>query len=114
MKILTCLGVSLLLVSSVLGQTAPAAPTAESPRLATANGRVASVDASANSFVVRVVDQKGEGKDMTFVVADDSKIVRSGAAIGLVALKQGDKVSVTFQPKDGRNMVVNVGVEAKM
>ncbi len=104
---IACLGVSLLLASAVVAAS-------ETPRLATANGSIASVDAAANSFVVRVIDQKGEGKDMTFVVADDSKIVRGGSSIGLVDLKQGDKVSVTFQSKDGRNMVVNVGVESKM
>ena len=105
--VIACLGVSLLLASALFAAT-------ETPRLATANGSIASVDSGANSFVVRVIDPKGEGKDMTFVVADDSKIVRGGSSIGLVDLKQGDKVSVTFQSKDGRNMVVNVGVESKM
>jgi Cu/Ag efflux protein CusF len=104
---IACLTASLLLASALFAAT-------ETPRLSTANGSIASVDAAANSFVVRVIDQKGAGQDMTFVVADDSKLVRGGSSIGLVDLKQGDKVSITYQAKDGRNMVVNVGVEAKM
>jgi Cu/Ag efflux protein CusF len=50
---------------------------------------------------------------MTFVVADDSKIVKDGAAVTLSDLKAGDKISVTYHAEDGRNVVVNIGVAAK-
>jgi Cu/Ag efflux protein CusF len=92
----------------------PAAVVAtESARLATAGGMVASIDAAARSLVVKVEGQKGDAHDMTFVVAEDSKLVKDGAAVTLEDLKQGDKVTVTYKTESGKNVVVNIGVESK-
>jgi Cu/Ag efflux protein CusF len=50
---------------------------------------------------------------MTFVVAEDSKLLKDGAAVTLEDLKQGDKVTVTYKAQSGKNVVVNIGVESK-
>ena len=93
-----------------------ASPVLASPemgRLSTAAGMVASIDNDAHSLVVKVGDPKGEAKEVTFFTADESKIIKDGAAIALTDLKQGDKVTITFKAQDGKNVIVNVGVESK-
>jgi Cu/Ag efflux protein CusF len=102
----TCLFVLVLLASAAV-----AGP--ESARLSTAGGQIASIDSAANMVVVKVVGQTGESQDLSFVVAEDSKIVKGGAAVTLGDLKQGDKVTVTYQAKGGKNVIVNIGVESK-
>lgn len=83
----------------------------DTSRLATAGGQIASIDPAAKSLTVKVDDQTGKARDLTLVVADDSKIVKDGAAVTLKDLKQGDKVTVTYRAEAGKNVVVNIGVE---
>lgn len=93
-----------------------ASPILASPevaRLSTAAGMIASVDNEAHSVVVNIGDPKGDSKEVTFFTADESKIIRDGAAIALTDLKQGDKVTITYKAQDGKNVIVNVGVESK-
>jgi len=103
----TCLMVLMMFASAAFAAV-------ENPRLATAGGRIASIDSAAQSLTVKVDGAKGANAgEMTFVVADDSKIVKDGAAVTLSDLKAGDKINVTYHAEDGRNVVVNIGVAAK-
>jgi Cu/Ag efflux protein CusF len=107
MKIIgSCLMVLMLFASAAFAAI-------ESPRLATAGGRVASIDSSAGALVVKVDGTKGVPHEMTFLVAADSKIVKDGTAVALSDLKTGDKVNVTYHLEDGKNVVVNIGVAVK-
>jgi Cu/Ag efflux protein CusF len=100
-----------LVVLFSLGFAALAAPQAA--KMATASGQVAVVDTAASSVTVSVQAKGGDPKDVIFVVAADSKIVKNGAAIPLGDLKTGDKVTVTYRAEDGKNVVVNLGVTSK-
>jgi len=97
----------LLMVS--LAGVAGAADTAP---LATSSGQVVTVNASAKSLVVKVED-RGKSSDQTFVVNDDSKIVKGSSTIALAELQAGEKVTITYRAQEGRNVVINIGVEAK-
>ena len=109
MKVIgTCLVVSMLLAPAAM-----AAPSPESGRMATAAGQIASVDAAAKSLVVKVADPGGQPQELNLVVADDSKIIKNGATVTLNDLKQGDRVTITYKAQDGKNMVVNIGVDSK-
>jgi Cu/Ag efflux protein CusF len=113
MKIIgTCLAVVLLAAPAAAATPAAVAAT-ENARMATAGGMVASIDMAAKSLVVKVEGQQGDAHDMTFVVAEDSKLLKDGAAVTLEDLKQGDKVTVTYKAQSGKNVVVNIGVESK-
>jgi Cu/Ag efflux protein CusF len=103
---------AMVLVSS-LALAAPVLASPEMGRLSTAAGMVASVDNEAHSLVVNVGDPKGAAKEITFFTADESKIIKDGAAIELTELKQGDKVTITYKAQDGKNVIVNIGVESK-
>jgi Cu/Ag efflux protein CusF len=84
--------------------------------LATAGGKIVSIDSASNSLIVKVdkaEPAKGASGDVTFVMSDDSKIVKNAAAVALADLKAGDKVTVTYHAVDGQNVVVNIGVESK-
>lgn len=102
---------------AILMLLAPAAlavvPAPVSAPMATASGQIASIDPGANSLVVKVAEQGGQPHNLSLVVADDSKIIKNGATVALSELKQGDKVTITYRPEDGKNMVVNIGVESK-
>jgi Cu/Ag efflux protein CusF len=113
MKIIgSCLSVALAIAPAVAA--APAAVAAsDSARMATAGGMITSIDTAAKSLVVKVEGQQGEAHDVTFVVAEDSKLLKDGAAVDLADLKQGDKVTVTYRAQSGKNIVVNIGVESK-
>ncbi len=107
MKIVgTCLVLLLLLAPLAVASPDKAA-------IATAGGQVTSVDIDAKSLVVKVDGPKGDPKDMTFVLQDDSKIVKGGAAVALADLKPGDQVTVTYKAEGGKNVVVNIGVAPK-
>ena len=113
MKIMgTCLAVLLLSAPAAAAEPAALAAT-DTARMATAGGLVMSIDTAAKSLVVTVADEKGSAHDVTFVVADDSKLIKGGAAVTLDELKQGDKVTVTYRAQSGKNVVVNIGVESK-
>jgi Cu/Ag efflux protein CusF len=85
----------------------------DAPKLSTAGGQITSIDKAASSLTVKVDGKQGAPQDVTFVVADDSKIVKEGSAIQLADLQQGDKVTVTYRQENGKNVVVNIGVASK-
>lgn len=103
--VVTRLAILMLLVASVA--------VAGEARLATAGGQVSAIDAASKSLTVKVAAPSGEAKDMTFMVADDSKILKNGAVVGLNDLVKGDKVTVTYKSMEGKNVVVNIGVDSK-
>jgi Cu/Ag efflux protein CusF len=103
-----------LVVLMLLAPAAMAAvPAPVGAPMATAAGQIASIDAAANTLVVKVTVQGEQPQNLNLVVADDSKIIKNGAAVALSELKQGDKVTITYRPEDGKNLVVNIGVESK-
>jgi Cu/Ag efflux protein CusF len=106
------LAVALLAVPAAAATPAAVAAT-DNARMSTAGGMVASIDTVAKSIVVKVESQPGGAHDMTFVVAEDSKLLKDGAPVALDDLKQGDKVTVTYKAQSGKNVVVNIGVESK-
>ena len=113
MKILgTCLA-AVLMIAPAAAATPAAVAATDTARMATAGGMITSIDTAGMSLVVKVEGQKGDAHDMTFVVADDSKLLKDGAAVALSDLKQGDKVTVTYKAQSGKNVVVNIGVESK-
>ena len=97
---------SMLFASSVLA-------SADATRMSTATGRVASIDGAANSLVVKMDGENGDAQEVTFVAAADSKIIKDGAAIALADLKEGEKVTITYKSQEGKNVIVNIGVESK-
>ena len=103
---------TMILTSSMLFAS-PILASPEMGKLSTAAGMIASIDNEAHSLVVNVGDAKGDSKEITFFTADDSKIIKDGAAIDLTDLKQGDKVTITYQAQEGKNVIVNIGVESK-
>jgi Cu/Ag efflux protein CusF len=110
MKILgTCLAISMILAPAV--SAAVASP--DGAVMATAGGQIASIDAAAKSLVVKVNDPTAPPQELSFVVADDAKIIKNGTAVPLSELKAGDKVTVTYRAQNGQNLVVNIGVESK-
>ena len=107
-----CLAVALSVAPAAAAAPAAVAAT-DNARMATAGGMVASIDTEGKMLVVKVEGHKGDAHDMTFVVADDSKLLKDGMAVSLEDLKQGDKVTVTYKAQSGKNVVVNIGVESK-
>jgi len=97
---------SMLFASSALA-------SADAGRLSTATGHVASIDGEANWLVVTMETPKGDSQDVTFVAAADSKIIKDGEAITLADLKPGEKVTITYKSQEGKNVIVNIGVESK-
>lgn len=110
-RIGTLLAVASLVVplsSSVLASV----PQPEPARLATADGQVVSVDAAAKSLVVRIDGPSGTSRELTLELADDTKIVKDGAAIALGDLRRGEKITVTYRRQDDKQIAVNIGVQA--
>lgn len=98
----------------LLGLLVAAMPAlAADAQYVTSSGQVVSVDAKANAVMVKVENSPGETRDVSFTVGKDTKIIKSGEEIGISGLTAGDKVTITFQTVNGKNMAVNVGVEAK-
>jgi Cu/Ag efflux protein CusF len=102
-----------LVALMLLAPVAMAAAPAPGAPMATAAGQIASVDAAGKSLVIKVTVPGGQPQNLNLTVADDSKIIKNGTAVPLSDLKMGDKVTITYRPEDGRNMVVNIGVESK-
>jgi Cu/Ag efflux protein CusF len=96
----------MLLASSAMAAT-------DTPTLMSAAGQVVSIDDGAKALVVKIEDPKGEAREVELVAADDSKLIKDGAAIALSDLKEGDKVTVMYKLQDGKNVIVNLGVAAK-
>jgi len=82
-------------------------------KLTITSGQIVSADAAANTLVVKVEDGSGQTKDVTVAVGTDTKIIKDGKRIALADLKSGDKVSLTYQMRDGKNMAVSIGIEPK-
>jgi len=82
-------------------------------KLATSSGEVVAVDASANAVTVKIETTPGETTEMAFAMGKETKIVKKGQAIGLDKIMPGDKVTITFQTVNGKNVAVNVGVVEK-
>ena len=82
-------------------------------KLTITSGQIVSADAAANTLVVKVEDGSGQTKDVTVAVGTDTKIIKDGKRIALADLKSGDKVSLTYQMRDGKNMAVSIGSEPK-
>ena len=105
----TCLALTMLLAPAA--SAAVAVPDGAS--MATAGGKITSIDAAANSLVVKVEGPSVPPHDLSLVVADDAKIIKNGNAVALTELKTGDKVTVTYRAQNGKNLVVNIGVESR-
>jgi Cu/Ag efflux protein CusF len=102
------------MVSMLVAPAAMAvAGSPESGRMATAAGVISSIDAAGKSLVVKVAEPGGEPQELNLVIAEDSKIIKNGAAISLGDLKEGDKVTITYEAQEGKNLVINIGVETK-
>ena len=83
-------------------------------KLTITSGQIVSADAAANTVVVKVEDGSGQTKDVTVAVGTDTKIIKDGKRINVADLKSGDKVSLTYQMRDGKNMAVSIGIEPKV
>jgi len=98
----------------ILGLLVSALPAlAGDPKLVTSNGEVVAVDAAANAVTVKIETTPGETTEMAFSMGKDTKIVKQGQPIGLDKVMPGDKVTITFQTVNGKNVAVNVGVVGK-
>jgi len=71
---------------------------------AEARGKIKSVDADKNTFVLTTSDNK----DLKCEMKDDAKIRVNDKAGRLRDLKVNDDVTVTYQVQDGRNMVTEI------
>jgi copper(I)-binding protein len=101
-----------VLIGSMLFASSAMAAT-DTPTLMSAAGLVVSIDGSANSLVVKIDDPQGESREVAFVVEEDSKLIKDGAAIAVSDLKEGDKVTVMYKLRDGKNVIVNLGVASR-
>jgi hypothetical protein len=99
------IGLAVLALSALAAVAA-----ADAQKMSTTHGLVSSVDASAGSLVVKADDGHGKKVEMTFVVDGESKIVKNGGAVALSDLKPDDNVTITFKMAEGKNLVVNIGV----
>ena len=66
---------------------------------------------AASSLTVQVEAAGQPAHDETFIVDGESKLIKDGGSVGLKDINEGDKVTITFRQKDGKNVVVNLGVE---
>jgi Cu/Ag efflux protein CusF len=69
-----------------------------------AKGKIKSVTADKNEFVV--TDQ--DGKNWEFTMTEDGKIRLGDKDVKLNELKEGDEVTVTYDKKDGKLMVSEI------
>jgi len=100
-----------ILLTGLLVSALPA--LAADAKLVTSSGEVVAVDAGANSVTVKVEATPGETTEMAFSMGKDTKITKQGQAIGVDKIMPGDKVTITFQTVNGKNVAVNVGVIGK-
>jgi Cu/Ag efflux protein CusF len=98
----------------ILGLLFAAIPaSAGDPKLATSSGQVVSVDTKANAVVVKVETNPGEASEIPFTIAKETKVIKGGDDVGIAGIMTGDRVTVTFQTVNGKNVAVNVGIESK-
>ncbi len=82
-------------------------------KFVTSSGQVVSVDTQANSVMVKVENSPGETRDVSFTIGKDTRFIKAGEAIGITGIMNGDKITITFQTVNGKNVAVNVGIESK-
>jgi Cu/Ag efflux protein CusF len=81
-----------------------------SPALAAeAKGKIKTINADKNEFVVTDTD----GKDWTFTLSDEAKVRLNDQDKKLSDLKEGDEVTVTYEKKDDKMMVSNIRCDRK-
>lgn len=85
--------------------------TAAPAKATSANGDVVSVDTGANSLVVKISDNSGQVRDVTFNVGADAKILKGGHPVQLSEVKSGDKVALDYESADGKNSVMTIIVQ---
>jgi len=107
------MGILMLVVGLLVAALPSFAGEAKEAKLTTSSGEVVSVDPKASAVVVKVEETPGAATDVSFIVGKDAKIVKMGKPIALDGIMAGDRVTITFQNVNGKNMAVNVGVEAK-
>jgi len=100
----------LLMMVGLLAAATPA--LAQDAKLVTSSGQVVSVDAKANSVVVKVEVNPGESRDVSFNVAADTKIIKDGKPLQIAGVMTGDKVTISFRTVNGKNVAVNIGIES--
>lgn len=79
--------------------------------LTTSKGQVVSSDASTQTLIVKVQQLSGDEVEMTFVLNDESKIVKGSSKLALADVAGGDKVVVNYRTIGGKNLVLSIGVE---
>ena len=68
-------------------------------------GEVTAVDAAAKTVTI-----KESGKDMTFTIADDAKVMVHGKAGAVSDLKANDNVTIRHMMKDGKDTASEIWV----
>jgi Cu/Ag efflux protein CusF len=74
----------------------------------TAHGTVAKVD--ADHFAM-MLEEENEANEMAFHMEPASKVRRNERDVTLRDLQEGDRVTVTYQEKEGKNVVRTVTAE---
>jgi Cu/Ag efflux protein CusF len=69
-----------------------------------AKGKIKSVTADKNEFVVT----DNDGKNWEFTLSDDGKVLLGQKDVKLNELKEGDEVTVTYEKKDGKLVVSKI------
>lgn len=64
-------------------------------------GELVKVDAAAKRLVLKETGKGGKTKEITFSLAEGSKVMKGDHAVSLADLKPGESVTVTFT-KEGR------------
>jgi len=105
---LACTALALL-----IGGRALAADEEAAPKIVTAHGSIVSINAEDKSMVISAVAPGGEKHDMTFVLNDQSKIVKDGAPATLADLKEKDSLTVAYREESSQNVIVDLNVESK-
>ena len=65
-------------------------------RLKSIQGNVKSIDWVGSTLVVSFIDEKGNPREITFLVPEDLKIARGNEEIGLADVEMGDILNVEY------------------
>ena len=76
-------------------------------------GQVVSIDAKAKAMIVKFENKPGRANDIPFTVNRRTKVTKAGRRFGIAGITAGEKITVTFQTVNGKNVAVNVGIESK-
>ena len=69
-------------------------------------GKIKSVSADKKEFVMT----DNNGKDWEFTLSDEGKVMLGDKDIKLDELKEGDRVTITYEKKDGKLMASEIKV----